>query len=73
MSLLGNKLLIIGGTGFIGSHLCEEGLKKGMHVTSLSINSRGTNKEINYINADITNSLNLIDKLSKLNFDYVSE
>ena len=71
MSLLGNKLLIIGGTGFIGSHLCEEGLKKGMHVTSLSINSRGTNKGINYINADITNSLNLIDKLSKLKFDYV--
>tara|TARA_B110000858_G_C17745547_1_gene447127 strand:+ start:362 stop:1273 length:912 start_codon:yes stop_codon:yes gene_type:complete len=71
MSLLGNKLLIIGGTGFIGSYLCEEGLKKGMHVTSLSINSKGTNKNINYINADITNSLNLIDKLSKLNFDYV--
>ena len=31
-----NKILIVGGTGFIGYHLAKKSLKKGWQVTSIS-------------------------------------
>ena len=33
-----NKLLIVGGTGFIGSYLTNEALSRGFEVTVLSLN-----------------------------------
>jgi nucleoside-diphosphate-sugar epimerase len=32
------KILIVGGTGFIGYHLAKKSLKKGWQVTSISSN-----------------------------------
>ena len=45
MNLMGKNILVTGGEGFIGSHLCEELIKSGARVTSLvqynSFNSWG--------------------------------
>ncbi len=71
MSLLNKNLLVIGGTGFIGAHLCNFAIKKGMRVSSLSLNSKGKNRDINYINADITKIKNLKDCIHNNHFDYV--
>ena len=67
------KILIIGGTGFIGHHLGERALTKGWDVTSIS--SRAPKKtrylpKINYILCDITNK-KLLYKSIKKHFDYV--
>lgn len=67
------KILILGGTGFIGYHLAKEALKRGLQVTSLSKNSpikrRYLNK-VKYIIADISNK-NFINKKIKENFQYI--
>ncbi len=67
------KILIIGGTGFIGYHLARKCLKKGWKVTSISSNRpkkiRYLNK-VNYIICDITNKSQLKKKI-KQSFDYI--
>ena len=67
------KILIVGGTGFIGYHLAKKCLKKGWKVTSVSSNRpkkiRYLNK-VNYIICDITNK-SLLKKKIKQSFDYI--
>ncbi len=41
ISLSGRKVLVTGGAGFIGSHICEELLKEGAHVVALDDMSAG--------------------------------
>lgn len=41
ISLSGRKVLVTGGAGFIGSHICEELLKEGAHVIALDDMSAG--------------------------------
>ena len=67
------KILIVGGTGFIGYHLAKKSLKKGWQVTSIS--SRHPKKirflkKVKYIRSDITNK-KLLTKNIKGSFDYV--
>ncbi len=67
------KILIVGGTGFIGYHLAKKCLKRNFLVTSLS--SRKPKKErylkkVKYIKCDISNKNNLKENI-KGNFDYV--
>jgi len=68
------KILILGGTGFIGNHLSKKALEKNFQVTILSKNQakyfpkRG---DINYITADISDKDNLKKELLDSNFDYV--
>ena len=67
------KILIVGGTGFIGYHLAKKSLKKGWQVTSIS--SRHPKKirflkKVKYIQSDITNK-KLLTKNIKGSFDYV--
>ena len=60
-----NKLLIIGGTGFIGSYLTNEALSRGFEVTVLSLNNKKVNKNsknVDFLFADIAN----LEKLSKV-------
>jgi nucleoside-diphosphate-sugar epimerase len=60
-----DKLLIIGGTGFIGSLLTKEALNRGFNVTVLSLSSKKVNsniKHVNYLFANISN----IEELSKV-------
>ncbi|KAH7352356.1 hypothetical protein KP509_19G041200 [Ceratopteris richardii] len=35
-----NKLLVLGGTGFVGTHICKEALQQGLPVMSLSRSGR---------------------------------
>ena len=67
------RILIVGGTGFIGYHLAKKCLKKNFLVTSLS--SRKPKKEkylkkVKYIKCDISNKNNLKRNI-KGNYDYV--
>ena len=67
------KILILGGTGFIGYHLAKASLKKGFKVISLSKNKPKKKrylKRVKYIIADISN-INSIKKKIKGDFQYI--
>ena len=67
------KILILGGTGFIGYHLAKEALRKGFQVSSLSKNypvKKRYLKKVKYIFTDISNK-NSINKKIKEDFQYV--
>ena len=44
--LCGRKVLVTGGAGFIGSHICEELLKEGAHVIALDDMSAGRTSNV---------------------------
>ena len=67
------KILIVGGTGFIGYHLAKKALRKGWEVTSIS--SKAPKKiryitKVKYIFCDISNKKTLKKKIKK-SFNYV--
>ena len=67
------KILIVGGTGFIGYHLAKKSLKKGWQVTSISSNWPKKIRylpKVKYIRCDITNK-KLLKKNIHESFDYV--
>ena len=66
------KLLIVGGTGFIGYHLIKEARKRKYKITSISINRPKKLrylKGVDYVQADISN-YKILKKLNT-NFDFV--
>jgi nucleoside-diphosphate-sugar epimerase len=70
---LKRKILILGGTGFIGYHLAKESLRRGFQVSSLSKNApikKRYLKRVKYIIADISNKKSINNKI-KENFHYV--
>ena len=68
------KILIIGGTGFIGFHLAKRLVKKNYSVTSISTKLPSENKKlskVDYLICDIS-KLNFLKKIiKKIDFDYV--
>ena len=67
------KILVAGGTGFIGQYLIKKCLKKNMLTYSLSSSSvkkKNKIKNVNYLKIDIRNKKNLY-KLKKIKFDIV--
>ncbi|XP_017697094.2 uncharacterized protein At1g32220, chloroplastic isoform X2 [Phoenix dactylifera] len=40
-----DKLLVLGGSGFVGSHVCKEALEQGLSVSSLSRSGRSSIRE----------------------------
>ena len=65
MDLVNKKVLVTGGDGFIGSHLCEELIKKGCRVRALSQYNSFNNwgwledidlKEIEVVSGDVRDS-----------------
>ena len=71
---MNNNLLVVGGTGFIGSNITEEALKQGYDVTVVSkrdVPSEKQTKGVTYISVDIANKNDLLIELNKNNFNYV--
>lgn len=66
------KLLVIGGTGFLGSHVCREAIKKNYRVISVSTKKTKFNliKKVKYIKCDISNSTTIKRKLN-FEVDYI--
>jgi nucleoside-diphosphate-sugar epimerase len=67
------KILITGGTGFIGYHLAKKCLKLNWQVTSISTSKPKKVrklKKVRYIICDLSNQKKL-NKIVKRNFDYV--
>ena len=68
-----NKILIIGGTGFIGYHLAKKCLEKKWEVASISTKSplkKRYIKNIKYIICDISKKNSIKNKI-KEDFDFV--
>lgn len=68
------KILVIGGTGFIGFHIIKQAKKKGLNVYSISLNKPKAYryyKGVKYIKVDFSNFENLKKKLINNTFDYV--
>ena len=67
------KILVIGGTGFIGYHFIKKAKKKKFQITSISLKKPSESRfhsKVKYIQADISNFNNLKKKLPT-EFDYV--
>tara|TARA_Y100000389_G_C17435900_1_gene505469 strand:- start:643 stop:1548 length:906 start_codon:yes stop_codon:yes gene_type:complete len=70
---LKKKILIIGGTGFLGHFFAKKCLKKNLHVTSLSRNKPKNKRFLNnvkYLYADISKKKQLKNKLNE-SFNYI--
>ncbi|WP_208732131.1 NAD-dependent epimerase/dehydratase family protein [Leptospira perdikensis] len=66
------KLLVFGGTGFIGSHIVTEGVKRGLHVTCVSHKKKiQTNEHLSSILADLNSTESIKSILSKESFEYI--
>lgn len=60
------RLVVFGGTGFLGREVCRLGAKTGWSVTSISRKSHlGNNSDINYVDADVFDSNQYSDILSR--------
>jgi len=68
-----DKILVVGGTGFIGHHLLKETIRRGWSSTSVSLNPPIQYRKIakvNYVFADVTNKSELKSKIGD-DYDYV--
>jgi|TARA_B100001142_G_scaffold330055_1_gene395911 nucleoside-diphosphate-sugar epimerase len=67
------NLLIVGGTGFVGSYLAKKSINCGYSTSVISLNPSKKEKKIkqvNYISADVSNFYNLKESLPN-QIDYV--
>ena len=70
---MNSRILIVGGTGFIGYHVAKKALEKGWKVTSVSLHKPKKYRylsKVNYLLLDIANKKKLKKKISS-SFNYV--
>ena len=71
---MGHRLLIVGGTGFIGRNLVLNALEDGFNIVVLSLNEPSSEKKIegvDYLQMDITKPIQTSNQLAEYPFDYV--
>ena len=71
---MNKKILIVGGTGFIGFHLIKKLKKKNFTIDSISTRKPKKNKTIKgvkYILSDISNLSKLRKVINRDNYEYV--
>tara|TARA_A100001015_G_C14989997_1_gene713431 strand:- start:860 stop:1801 length:942 start_codon:yes stop_codon:yes gene_type:complete len=69
-----NKLLIVGGTGFIGKHVVKKALELNFKITVISKNKPKTKNKfpgVSYLIVDISNKKKLRYALKNLTFSYI--
>ena len=69
-----HRLLIVGGTGFIGRNLVLNALEKGLNIVVLSLNKPSNQQKIegvDYLQMDITKPIQTSNQLTETPFDYV--
>ena len=69
-----HRLLIVGGTGFIGRNLILNALEKGLNIVVLSLNKPSNQQKIegvDYLQMDITKPIQTSNQLTETPFDYV--
>lgn len=65
-------LLVVGGTGFIGNHLCRVACTRGFKVTSLSLHAtKNPLQDVKYLVGDLTNLEGLKKLFANESFEYV--
>ena len=68
------KLLVVGGTGFIGTHVVKEALARGFQVSVISYNDKSLSNrfdDVEYLSIDISHQEDLSNQLSDKSFHYV--
>src|SRR2546426_1121527 len=66
------RLLVVGGTGFIGRNIVERGLALGWQITAVSLNARqNIGRPAHFIGVDIADRAALREALGDAEFDYV--
>jgi len=68
------KLLVVGGTGFIGTHVVKEALARGFQVSVNSNNDKSLTDrfdDVEYLSIDISHQENLFNQLKDKSFHYV--
>ena len=74
MGINDHRLLVVGGSGFIGQHIVKKALKKGFNVTILTKNKHNATNNLNdvvYLTADISSKTSMLPILEGKVFDYV--
>jgi len=70
--MLKSKMLVVGGTGFIGKHLVSTATSEGYDVTVLSLgHNHAQLNNVEYYSADLTCFKELYDVLSEKEYHYV--
>ena len=73
-SNVNNHILIVGGTGFIGTHVVKEAITLGLKVTIISKNYKDLSERINdveYLSINISKKVKLYNQLKDKVFHYV--
>ena len=73
-TLVKDRVLVVGGTGFIGTHIVKEALVRGLQVTIISKNHKALSdriKDIEYLSTDISNKDSLYNQLKDKTFHHV--
>jgi nucleoside-diphosphate-sugar epimerase len=73
MESVTTRLLVVGGTGFIGRHVVAEAVRRGWDVTSLSLHAGHpkTNARVKNVAADITDRNGVKSAVGDARFEYV--